>query len=357
MSRFKTYPAIQAVLAALLFGASAPISKLLLGDIEPIPMAAFLYLGSGIGLLLFSIAQRMNRNFSKKEAKITKSDIKWLIGAIVTGGVIAPIVLMFSLRITPASTAALLLNFEGVTTTLIAVIAFREAIGKRIWLAVALITSASIFLSFNFNGEWGFSIGALGVLLACIMWGLDNNFTRNISAKDPLIIVTIKGICAGLFSLLLAFIMNTSFPSIQIALSAMLLGCLSYGLSIVLFIFAMRNLGASRTSAFFGTAPFVGVLLSFLLFRELPNVLFYVSLPIMIIGAILILGEKHQHMHLHGKLDHDHRHNHNDVHHTHIHEEDIDTEHSHLHTHEDVEHSHNHTPDIHHRHVHLKSGE
>lgn len=352
MKKTNTYSMVQAIFAAILFGASAPISKLLLGDIEPIPMAAFLYLGSGIGLILFRIIQRLNRSYIDVEAKTNKSDAKWLIGAIMAGGVLAPIVLMFSLRNTPASTASMLLNFEGVSTTLIAALAFKEAIGKRIWLAVASITTASILLSWNFNGEWGFSIGALGVLLACILWGVDNNFTRNISAKDPLITVIIKGIGAGAFSLLLAFIMQNRFPSIKIALGAMLLGCFSYGLSIVLFIFAMRSLGASRTSAFFGTAPFVGTVLSFLLFREMPNVLFYISLPIMIIGAILILGEEHGHMHTHNPLEHEHRHSHDDGHHTHKHDEGENIEHSHPHKHEYIEHVHPHTPDIHHRHEH-----
>ncbi|WP_028308835.1 DMT family transporter [Desulfitibacter alkalitolerans] len=342
----------QAMLASVLFGASAPISKLLLGNIEPIPMAAFLYLGSGVGLLLFKIVRHMNHNFIEIEAKIDKGDIKWLIGAIIAGGVIAPIVLMFSLRNTPASTASLLLNFEGVATTLIAAIAFKEAIGRRIWLAIASITTASILLSLNLNGEWGLSIGALGVVLACTLWGIDNNFTRNISAKDPLITVTIKGIGAGVFSLILALIMHTSFPNIGTILGAMLLGCFSYGLSIVLFIFAMRNLGASRTSAFFGTAPFVGTLLSFLLFREFPSTLFYISLPIMIIGAILILGEEHGHIHIHESMEHEHRHNHNDGHHTHKHIDGEHLEHTHLHKHATIEHSHKHTPDTHHRHAH-----
>jgi len=342
----------QAILAALLFGASAPFAKLLLGEIDPIPLASFLYLGSGIGLLLFKLIQRMQKGYIEIEAKINMNEIKWLIGAVIAGGVMAPIVLMFSLRNTPASTASLLLNFESVATTLIAVIVFKESIGKRIWFAVALIASASVLLTWNFKSEWGFSIGALGVLMACILWGIDNNFTRNISAKDPLIIVTIKGIGAGCVSIILAIFAGSNFPGLKIILGAMLLGFFSYGFSIVLFIFAMRNIGASRTSAFFGTAPFVGTFLSFILFRELPNTLFYYALPIMITGAILILGEEHGHKHLHGRLEHEHRHRHDDEHHTHSHKDIVDLEHSHVHTHETIEHSHSHTPDIHHRHEH-----
>lgn len=346
------YSMFQAILAAVLFGASAPISKFLLGEIEPIPMAAFLYLGSGIGLLIFRSLQRLGKKSESMEANIGKKDIKWLMGAVFFGGILAPIVLMFSLKNTPASTASLLLNFEGAATTIIAVLAFKEAIGRSVWIAVSCITAASILLSWNTNGGWGISIGALGVLTACFLWGIDNNFTRNISAKDPLIIVMIKGICAGTFSLLLALSLKNSFPDIRIVLGAMVVGFFSYGLSIVLFILAMRNIGASRTSAFFGAAPFVGVLISFLLFQEIPNSMFLISLPFMIIGAILILSEEHGHEHLHEILEHEHRHSHEDGHHAHEHEDEAIKEHSHEHTHQEFEHTHSHLPDIHHRHTH-----
>ena len=350
LKNYKSYSMFQALLAALLFGASAPIAKLLLGNMQPIPLAAFLYLGSGIGLLIFKILQSFQKDYRRVEANIRKEDIKWMFGAVLLGGVFAPIILMFSLKSTPASTASLLLNFEGVSTTLIAIVVFKEAIGKRIWLAVTLITFASILLSWDFNSEWGFSIGTLGVLLACIMWGLDNNFTRNISSKDPLVTVIIKGIGAGLFSLILALTLRNTLPNIKVIFEAMLLGFICYGLSIVLFIFAMRSLGAARTSAFFGTAPFVGALLSFLIFHEAPNAMFYASFIIMIVGAILLLSEEHLHVHIHELIEHDHRHSHDDGHHMHEHESI--SEHSHLHKHEVIEHFHSHTPDIHHRHIH-----
>lgn len=351
MEKENIYPMIQAVLAAALFGASAPVAKLFLSEVEPIPMASFLYLGSGAGLLLLRGLFRLGTGYSNSEAKITKTDFKWLLGALLAGGVAAPIVLMFSLRGTPAATASLLLNFEVVATTLIAALVFREAIGKRIWLAVAAITIASVLLSWNASGEWGISIAAVGVLGACVLWGVDNNFTRNISAKDPLAIATIKGIGAGSFSLVLALLLHDSFPDFKIMFGAMLLGFFSYGLSIVLFILAMRNLGAARAGAFFGTAPFAGVLLSFLLFREVPDILFFASLLIMVTGAALLLSEKHSHWHSH-LMEHEHRHSHNDRHHMHRHAEDEPPEHSHLHKHEVSESSHPHTPDIHHRHDH-----
>lgn len=345
----KVYSMFQAIMAAVLFGASAPIAKLLLGEVEPISMASFLYLGSGFGLLIYRLIFKQ----TGIEAKIVKTDIKWLLGAIFAGGVAAPIVLMFSLKNAPASTASLLLNFESVATTLIAALIFKEAIGKRIWTAILIITGASILLSFDFKDEWGFSIGALGVVLACTLWGVDNNFTRNISAKDPIITVMIKGIVAGGVSLILVFVANNILPNIIQILEIMVLGFFSYGLSVVLFILAMRDLGASRTSAFFSSAPFIGVLLSFGIFHELPNYMFYIAVPIMIIGVVLILLEEHAHIHLHEVMEHEHRHRHDDEHHNHKHNEGESViEHSHLHMHKQTEHSHKHTPDIHHRHKH-----
>ena len=352
MKRQNIYPMIQAILAAVLFGASAPVSKLLLSEAEPIPMAAFLYLGSGIGLLFLRSFQRMQNRSGNLEANIGKRDIKWLIGAVFSGGVLAPIILMYCIKNTPAATASLLLNFEGVATTLIATLAFKEAIGRRVWIAVLSITTASILLSWNSNVGWGISIGAVGILAACFLWGIDNNFTRNISAKDPLIIVIVKGMCAGTFSLILALLLKNPLPNFWITLGAMGVGFFSYGLSIVLFIFAMRSLGASRTCAFFGAAPFAGSILSFLLFRELPNALFFISLPLMIIGAVLILSEEHGHDHLHGSIEHEHRHEHTDGHHIHEHEDVEGLEHSHVHIHDIFKHSHSHLPDIHHRHAH-----
>lgn len=345
---------VQAFAAAVLFGSSAPIAKLLLGQIEPIPLAAFLYLGSGLGLLLYRSIRRIDKS-SGIEARLSKDDFPWLIGAILAGGVAAPIVLLFGLRSTPAATASLLLNFEGVATTVIAALVFREAIGRQVWGAIVFITSASILLSLNPDGEWGISLGAAGVLGACILWGLDNNLTRNISAKDPLEIVTVKGIGAGSFSLLMALALHYPLPGVTAILGAMVLGFLSYGFSIVLFILAMRGLGAARTSAFFGTAPFVGGLLSIILFREFPGVLFIASLPVMVAGAVLLFIERHEHGHLHNSLEHEHRHRHEDEHHNHHHEVEValvNGFHSHVHTHEVIEHSHPHTPDLHHRHDH-----
>lgn len=352
MNRNHIPSVIQALIAALLFGASAPLAKLLLGEVEPIPLAAFLYLGSGIGLLGIKFFQRINQQGINDEAQVEKTDFGWLLGATVAGGVAAPITLLFSLKNTPAATSSLLLNFEGVATTLIAFFAFKESISRRAWWAIALITIASIFLSINLNAEWGFSLGALGIIAACVLWGVDNNFTRNISAKDPLVIVTIKGLGAGSFSLIMALFLGNNLPSWGVILGALVLGSLSYGASIVLFIHAMRGLGAARTSALFSTAPIAGIILSIFIFQEFPSWLFIVALPLMVVGAFLLVNDEHEHHHIHEMVVHEHSHVHDDGHHEHEHDSDFAKKHCHIHKHEESTHAHHHMPDLHHRHFH-----
>ncbi|MFN8414141.1 MAG: DMT family transporter [Anaerolineales bacterium] len=339
---------LQALTAALFFGASAPIAKLLLGDnIAPIYLAAFLYLGSGTGTFLFRLTQKMRSE--NIEADIKSPDIKWLAGAIISGGILAPIILMISLQNTPASTASLLLNFEGVGTTVIALLFFKEAIGRRAWTAIIVITLASIFLSTNFTSGFGLSLGALGIILACVLWGVDNNFTRNISGKDPLSIVAWKGLVAGTFSFLLAFFLGNQIPALKIILGTLVLGFISYGLSTILFIRSMRGLGAARTSALYGTAPLAGVLLSIFIFGEYPSFLFIIAAVLMIGGALLLINENHSHAHTHTAMVHEHSHSHDDFAHGHDTTKGV---HSHEHEHPAEEHEHDHMPDIHHRHGH-----
>lgn len=339
---------LQALLAAIFFGASAPIAKLLLDDnIAPIFLAAFLYLGSGTGISLVKLTQRVRSK--DVEAGIKSPDIKWLAGAIISGGIAAPIILMISLQNTPASTASLLLNFEGVGTTLIALLFFREAISRRAWTAIIVITLASIFLSTNFESGFGLSLGALGIILACVLWGLDNNFTRNISGKDPPAIVAWKGLVAGTFSFFLAMFLGNSLPSFATILYTLILGFVSYGLSTMLFIRSMRGLGAARTSALYGTAPLAGVLLSIVIFREFPSFLFIIAAILMIGGALLLINEQHTHSHVHTALFHEHSHKRDDPAHGH---DQVEGVHSHEHEHPAEEHEHDHMPDIHHRHGH-----
>ena len=350
-------PAIlQALLAAALFGASAPLSKLLLDGFSAIPLAAFLYLGSGIGSGLMLLLQRSNRKGRGSEAGLSKKDTPWLIGALLAGGVAAPIFLLLGLDKTPASTASLLLNFEAAATTLIAILVFKEAVDRRIWWAVGLITLASILLSWV-GGNWGFSLAALGILGACLLWGLDNNLTRHISARNPLLIVGIKGLGAGGFNLALAFSLGIPLPGWKLIGLALVVGAVCYGLSIQLFILALRSLGAARTGALFGIAPFIGAALSFLIFPASPGLLFWLALPAMAAGAWLMLTERHHHAHIHLMTGHDHAHAHPDEHHQHQHEDGtllLNGKHAHSHIHEELEHAHPHNPDIHHRHDHPK---
>jgi drug/metabolite transporter (DMT)-like permease len=352
-------PVLKALAAAVLFGINAPLSKVLLapgrlGEVAPIPMAALLYLGSGLGALAL-LGVRGRDTATESEARLQRADAPWLVGALLAGGVAAPIVLMFSLRVTPGATASLLLNFEGVATTLIAALAFREAVGRRVWGAIGLVTAASIVLSWEPGGRLGVSLGALGVLAACVLWGVDNNFTRNISAKNPLTIVAVKGLGAGLFSLVLALLVGQPLPGIGAALSAMVLGSVSYGLSITLFILALRDLGAARTSALFSSAPFIGAAIAFVVLRERVQMQFLVALPLMMAGTVLLITERHAHEHRHGFLVHEHRHRHDDAHHHHQHAADRIPPsgwHSHPHEHPPEIHEHPHTPDLHHRHEH-----
>lgn len=346
-------PFLQALTAAALFGMSAPFAKLFLGEVEPIILAAFLYLGSGLGLLLLKGIQWLWGTAVPSETPISKEDIPWLAGAILAGGIAAPIVLLFSLRETAAATASLLLNFEGVATTLIAALAFKEAVNRRAWIAILAITTATVLLSYAPGNNWGLSLGALGILLACVLWGIDNNLTRNISAKDPLVIVIVKGLIAGLFSLLLALVLGNKIPEWRIIGGALLLGSLSYGVSITLFIRAMRHLGAARTSALFGTAPLAGVAVSLLLFSDSPGSLFLLALPLTIAGTIFLVNEKHTHFHAHSATFHDHWHVHDDHHpHPHAKGEEGQDAHAHPHQHEPQTHEHHHLPDITHRHRH-----
>ncbi len=345
-----------AIGAAILFGINAPLAKALLGSMPPTLLASFLYLGCGLGVLIFKFAKPLFNKNKNVETGIKAKDLPWLAGVILTGGVAAPIVLMFSLKTTPAATASLLLNFEAVSTALIATLFFKESLGKRVWASVAIITIAAVILTWDHTSEWGLSMGAVGIVCACLLWGADNNMTRMISLKDPLVITMVKGFGAGTVSLIISLLTAAEFPGLKQVFSALLLGAFSYGFSIVLFILALRQLGVARTSAFFGSAPFIGSIISIMVFGEIPTLQFFISLPIMIVGAILIIGEKHEHMHIHEYLQHDHMHRHDDLHHNHAHDDGFSGAHSHAHVHEAIVHSHPHMPDIHHRHKHKHTG-
>ena len=346
----KYFSVIMALLAALLFGLNAPFSKLLLSDISPMFMAAFLYLGAGFGMLILYLFSAKKQS----EASLSKAEMPWTIMMVLLD-VLAPFLLMWGLTRTTAANASLLFNFEMVSTSVIALIFFHEAVGKRMWGAITVITFASIVLSVDFTNlsAWKFSTGSLFVLAACACWGLENNCTRNMSSKSPAQIVIIKGFGSGLTALIIALLINKSFPLKPIpVLSALILGFVAYGLSIFFYVRAQRDLGAARTSTYYAAAPFLGVLLSFLILHEVPDYSFAIATMFMLLGVYLAVREKHIHKHIHEKITHEHRHTHDDMHHLHEHDLPVNGEHSHIHTHEKQIHEHSHTPDIHHRHEH-----
>jgi drug/metabolite transporter (DMT)-like permease len=343
-------PVLFALCAAALFGVSTPCAKVMLDGIGPVTLAALLYLGSGLGLGLFALLP------GRPEAGIARADLPWLAGSVLAGGVLAPVVLMAALAVTPAATASLLLTVETAATALVALLVFGEPVGRRVGAAVALVTVAVALLSWEGNGNYGLSAGALGVVLACFLWGLDNNLTARISAKDPVVITAVKGMGAGLFTLALAAVVGETLPALPVSGPALVLGFVCYGLSLVLFVMAVRGMGAARTSALFAASPFVGVAFSVAALGERPDPLFVPALLVMGAGAFLLVGERHGHRHHHAALTHDHRHRHDDLHHAHLHGpgEAVPPggEHAHPHRHDVVDHVHPHTPDIHHRHRH-----
>lgn len=332
--------------AALLFGAGTPLAKLLLGAIDPWMLAALLYLGSGIGLTLY---RRLRR---AAPVRLAAGEWPWLVGAILFGGVAAPVLLMFGLTGMPASGASLLLNAEGVFTALLAWFAFRENFDRRIALGMAAIVAGALVLSWpgeaRFAGLWP----ALAILGACLCWGIDNNLTRKVSLTDAAWIAAIKGLAAGTINLALALWLGAALPPPTSAAGAMAVGLLAYGVSLALFVVALRHLGTARTGAYFSIAPFFGALLALALGDPLTPPLLLAA-ALMGLGLWLHLSEHHEHEHLHEALEHEHEHVH-DAHHQHEHEEPVPpgTRHRHWHRHEPLRHTHPHYPDIHHRHHH-----
>lgn len=345
----RNYPIVYALLAAVLFGLNAPISKLLLDDVPPLFMAAFLYLGAGLGMTILHIFR-----IEKKEASLSKKETPWAVAMILLD-VAAPILLLYGLQIASASNASLLFNFEMVATSLIAFCCFKESVGRRIWWALAIITLASILLSIDFTdlSTWKFSTGSLLVLMACCCWGIENNCTRNMSEKSPAQIVILKGFGSGLTALVIAFIATSEVHlTLLNILCSMLIGFSSYGLSIFFYVKAQRFLGAARTSAYYAAAPFTGVLLSVIILHEWPAWPFYIAFLLMLVGVWLIMNERHAHEHHHEMLTHNHTHRHDDAHHTHTHHPPVTGWHTHMHTHAPCTHAHPHTPDLHHAHTH-----
>jgi len=332
-----------AILAAALYAINIPLSKILLQFVQPTMMAAFLYLGAGVGLFVCGAVTKAEGE------KLTKAELPYTIGMVVLD-IAAPILLMLGLQRSNSANASLLNNFEIVATSLIAFFAFREKLSKQLLAAIALVTVASITLSFEGMGSLRFNTGSLLVLGAACCWGLENNCTRMLSNKSSVQITTIKGIFSGIGSLIVALVVGEQLPGIVWMLAVMILGFVAYGLSINFYIKAQKELGAAKTSAYYSVAPFLGVLFGVLLLREQPGVRFYVGLAIMIVATVLMVKDSislqhthehthvHTHEHSHGGLRHIHEHAH--VHsHTHIHGAD---EAAHSHTHGSME-EHNHS--------------
>jgi drug/metabolite transporter (DMT)-like permease len=340
--------------SAILFGASTPLSKSLLGEVHPLMMAGLLYLGAGIGLAAIQMI-RSGLGIPSPEAPLRRADLPWLVLVVLAGGVLGPILLMFGLQATRASTASLLLNIEAVATMVIAWIAFNENVDRRLLLGAAAIVVGAVMLSWQPGGQL-FGWGAFCVIAACLAWALDNNLTRKLSSSDPVQIAMLKGLAAGAVNLALAVSAGASWPTIEVGGEAMVVGLFGYGISIAMFVLGLRHLGTARTGAYFSTAPFVGAVLGIVLLGEPMSLQLFLAGALMAFGVYLHITEDHEHAHRHASVLHDHVHVH-DVHHDHADADDhrgmsAGVPHAHVHQHDPLAHRHRHYPDAEHRHPH-----
>lgn len=338
------------LVSAGLFGASTPLAKLLLGAIDPWMMAGLLYLGAGAGLAAVHLSRAALR-LPAVEAPLRRADMPWLSLVILAGGVLGPLLLMFGLARTDGASASLLLNLEGVATMAIAWIAFRENVDRRLLLGALAILAGAALLSWQ--GRATLDLGAVLIVGACLCWGIDNNLTRKLSSADPVQIAMLKGLIAGTINLVIALGHGAAFPAWGIVGAAAVVGFFGYGVSLALFVLALRYLGTARTGAYFSLAPFVGAILAIALLGEAITLQLVIAGLFMALGLWLHLSEQHEHEHAHEALEHEHRHRH-DTHHQHTHDTDIPAgePHSHWHRHAPMVHRHPHYPDIHHRHGH-----
>ncbi|NYZ11592.1 DMT family transporter [Azospirillum sp. RWY-5-1] len=340
-----------AILAAVLFGISTPLAKLLVHDLSPWMLAGLLYLGSGIGLGLVRLARGLSASQERNERSIHGIEWFWLLAAVFAGGVAGPVLLMFGLTATSASTTSLLLNLEGVFTALLAWFVFQEGFDRRLVAGMVAIVAGAVVLSWggtvDIVGGWG----PAAVVAACLMWAVDNNLTRKVSLADPVDIATIKGLVAGSVNVGIASALGDGLPAVPTAAAAMLVGLLGYGVSLVLFVIALRHIGTARTGAYFSTAPFVGGIASLAIFGEPVTVGLAAAAVLMGLGVWLHLTEDHDHEHVHDEIEHDHPHVH-DEHHRHHYDGPVTEPHTHKHRHGRLRHRHAHFPDAHHVHTH-----
>jgi drug/metabolite transporter (DMT)-like permease len=312
-------------------------------------LAGLLYLGAGIGLATYRLFRRTT-DAGAVEASLRRDDLPWLAAAILLGGVVAPVLLMAGLSLTTASSAALLLNLETLTTMGIAWLVFRENVDHRLAIGAIAILAGAVLLSWEGRGL-ALNFGALLVAAACLCWGIDNNLTRKISAADPVVIAMLKGMVAGVVNVVIALHFGARLPAMDYIAAASAVGALSVGASLVMFILALRHLGAARTGAYYSFAPFLGAVLAIALLGEPITTRLLMSGVLMGFGLWLHLAERHDHEHLHEAIEHEHSHVH-DAHHQHRHDGPVTEPHSHKHRHEPLRHAHTHYPDLHHRHPH-----
>ena len=341
---------VLALLSAALFGASTPLAKLLLGYVEPGMMAGLLYLGSGIGLALVH-ALRGALNLAAVEAPLRRADMPRLALVIAVGGILGPLLLMFGLAGTDAAGTSLLLNLEGLATMGIAWVVFRENVDRRLLLGALAILAGAVLLSWQ--GRASFQWGHVLVAGACLCWGIDNNLTRQLSSADPVQIAMLKGLVAGAANLVLALARGVDLPGVSMLSVAAAVGFFGYGVSLALFVLALRAIGTARTGAYFSLAPFVGAVMAVAMLGEPLSARLAIAGALMAFGLWLHVSERHEHAHRHEAVEHEHRHRH-DEHHQHTHGPDVQPgePHSHWHRHAPLVHRHPHYPDLHHRHGH-----
>ena len=338
-----------AVASAVLFGASAPFAKLLLHVVDPQLLAGLFYLGAGAGLTAVHVG-RAAFGLEAPDAPLRRADASWLAAVVLFGGVAGPLLLMMGLDRTSASSGSLLLNLEGLATMAIAWLIFRENVDRRLLLGATAIIAGAAVLSWSGDGV-RLDMGAVLIAAACVAWGIDNNLTRKLSSADPVLIALTKGLVAGVVNLALALLRGASLPPAGIVAWAAVVGFLGVGVSLVLFVLALRHLGAARTGAYFSLAPFMGAVISVLLLRDPVTMQLIAAGLLMGFGLWLHLIERHDHEHEHEAVGHEHAHVH-DEHHQHSHNGPVIEPHSHWHRHQPLRHKHVHYPDLHHRHGH-----
>ena len=343
---------LYALLSAALFGVSTPAAKFLVGSIHPVTLAGLLYCGAGIGV---AVLRRFLPSVvtGAPEVAVSHAELPWLAGAIGAGGVLGPLLLMSGLARTDAATASLLLTLEGAATALMAWFIFHENFDRRIAIGMASLVVGAAVLAWSGAPTFDSIVGPLAIVGACVAWGLDNNLTRKASLADPLQIAMLKGLIAGPINLILGLNISREAPSLSGILLTGVVGFLGYGVSVALFVVALRDLGTARTGAYFSTAPFIGSAVAVIALGEPVTTQLLIAGALMAFGAWLHLTERHEHEHVHEALVHTHSHIH-DMHHRHAHKasDPPGEPHTHSHEHKPMRHTHPHVPDMHHTHRH-----